>query len=203
MDLPIPSGLKREWAALRDAPAISGALGKGAGLGSVGKPFRRSGLFAASCRLRHARAQAGSRSRTILDFRISRRKRNGRSISSCRAGRRRSTCLITSRTLPAQLRQRHARLGSRQSAVDRHDCRPGAFSHCSGALAFQAIWARPEPGSAICFLTPRAWWTISPFIKSTNTDAINHEPAIMLMNTGNMNAGKPCLGSGWRMGLAA
>src|SRR5215470_5121445 len=31
------------------------------------------------------------------------------------------------------------------------------------------------------------------FIKSTNTDAINHEPAIMLMNTGNMNAGKPCL----------
>ena len=28
------------------------------------------------------------------------------------------------------------------------------------------------------------------FIKSTNTDAINHEPAIMLMNTGNMSAGK-------------
>jgi len=31
--------------------------------------------------------------------------------------------------------------------------------------------------------------------QTTNTDAINHEPAIMLMNTGNMNAGKPCLGS--------
>ncbi len=28
-------------------------------------------------------------------------------------------------------------------------------------------------------------------IKSTSTDAINHEPAIMLLNTGNMNAGKP------------
>ena len=27
-------------------------------------------------------------------------------------------------------------------------------------------------------------------IKSTNTDAINHEPAIMLMNTGNMNSGQ-------------
>jgi len=39
------------------------------------------------------------------------------------------------------------------------------------------------------------------FIKSTNTDAINHEPAIMLMNTGNMNAGKPCLGAWLAYGL--
>ena len=40
-------------------------------------------------------------------------------------------------------------------------------------------------------------------IKSTNTDAINHEPAIMLMNTGNMNAGKPCLGSWLSYGLGS
>ena len=40
-------------------------------------------------------------------------------------------------------------------------------------------------------------------IKSTNTDAINHEPAIMLMNTGNMNAGKPCLGSWVSYGLGS
>jgi hypothetical protein len=40
-------------------------------------------------------------------------------------------------------------------------------------------------------------------IKSTNTDAINHEPAIMLMNTGNMNAGKPCLGSWLAYGLGS
>jgi hypothetical protein len=38
-------------------------------------------------------------------------------------------------------------------------------------------------------------------IKSTNTEAINHEPAIMLMNTGNMNAGKPCLGAWLAYGL--
>ncbi len=41
------------------------------------------------------------------------------------------------------------------------------------------------------------------FIKSTNTDAINHEPAIMLMNTGNMNAGKPCLGAWLAYGLGS
>src|SRR5258708_35600709 len=40
-------------------------------------------------------------------------------------------------------------------------------------------------------------------IKTTNTDAINHEPAIMLMNTGNMNAGKPCLGSCLSHGLGS
>lgn len=40
-------------------------------------------------------------------------------------------------------------------------------------------------------------------IKSTNTDAINHEPAIMLLNTGNMNAGKPCLGSWLSYGLGS
>jgi hypothetical protein len=40
-------------------------------------------------------------------------------------------------------------------------------------------------------------------IKSTNTDAINHEPAIMLMNTGNMNSGKPCLGSWLSYGLGS
>ncbi len=40
-------------------------------------------------------------------------------------------------------------------------------------------------------------------IRSTNTDAINHEPAIMLLNTGNMNAGKPCLGSWLSYGLGS
>jgi hypothetical protein len=40
-------------------------------------------------------------------------------------------------------------------------------------------------------------------IKSTNTEAINHEPAIMLMNTGNMNAGKPCMGSWLAYGLGS
>ena len=32
-------------------------------------------------------------------------------------------------------------------------------------------------------------------IYTLNTDAINHEPANLLMNTGNMVSGKPCLGS--------
>src|SRR6266567_788454 len=34
-------------------------------------------------------------------------------------------------------------------------------------------------------------------------DLLDHEPAIMLMNTGNMNAGKPCLGSWLSYGLGS
>jgi hypothetical protein len=40
-------------------------------------------------------------------------------------------------------------------------------------------------------------------VKTVNTDAINHEPAIMLINTGNMNPGKPCLGSWLAYGLGS
>ena len=40
-------------------------------------------------------------------------------------------------------------------------------------------------------------------VKTVNTDAVNHEPAIMLINTGNMNAGKPCLGSWLAYGLGS
>ena len=42
------------------------------------------------------------------------------------------------------------------------------------------------------------------FIRSMNTEAINHEPAITLMQTGNQITGRPCLGA-WvslRLGIA-
>ena len=41
------------------------------------------------------------------------------------------------------------------------------------------------------------------FIRSMNTDAINHEPAITFAQTGNMNTGKPCLGSWLSYGLGS
>ena len=40
-------------------------------------------------------------------------------------------------------------------------------------------------------------------IKSMRTDAINHEPAILLANTGAMFAGRPCLGSWLSYGLGS
>jgi hypothetical protein len=41
------------------------------------------------------------------------------------------------------------------------------------------------------------------FVRSMNTDAINHEPAITFMQTGNQITGKPCLGSWISYGLGS
>lgn len=41
------------------------------------------------------------------------------------------------------------------------------------------------------------------FIRSMNTEAINHEPAISFMQTGNQNSGRPCLGSWTSYGLGS
>lgn len=41
------------------------------------------------------------------------------------------------------------------------------------------------------------------FIRSMHTEAINHEPAICHMQTGNMNSGRPCIGSWVSYGLGS
>jgi hypothetical protein len=41
------------------------------------------------------------------------------------------------------------------------------------------------------------------FIKSMHTEAINHEPAISYMQTGNQVTGRPCLGSWMSYGLGS
>jgi uncharacterized protein (DUF1501 family) len=41
------------------------------------------------------------------------------------------------------------------------------------------------------------------FIRSMHTEAINHEPAITLMQTGNQNTGRPCLGAWTSYGLGS
>ena len=41
------------------------------------------------------------------------------------------------------------------------------------------------------------------FVRSMHTDAINHEPAITLMQTGNMVTGRPCLGAWVSYGLGS
>src|SRR5207342_2602569 len=41
------------------------------------------------------------------------------------------------------------------------------------------------------------------FIRSMHTEAINHEPAISYMQTGNQNTGRPCLGAWASYGLGS
>jgi len=60
-------------------------------------------------------------------------------------------------------------------------------------------------GMWVCELLP---WTRKivdemVFIRSMHTEAINHEPAISLMQTGNMVTGRPCLGAWVSFGLGS
>lgn len=62
-----------------------------------------------------------------------------------------------------------------------------------------------ESGMWVCELLP---WTRKVvddmvFIRSMHTEAINHEPAISLMQTGNQVTGRPCLGAWMSYGLGS
>jgi hypothetical protein len=62
-----------------------------------------------------------------------------------------------------------------------------------------------ECGMWVCELLP---WTAKmvdqmTFIRSMHTEAINHEPAISLMQTGNQVTGRPCLGAWASYGLGS
>ncbi len=62
-----------------------------------------------------------------------------------------------------------------------------------------------QSGMWICELLPHLKKSADDiaFIRSMYTEAINHEPAITLMQTGNQNTGRPCLGAWTSYGLGS
>ena len=58
-------------------------------------------------------------------------------------------------------------------------------------------------GQSNCCRTPLRWSTTCASSGSMNTEAINHEPAITFMQTGNQITGRPCLGSWASYGLGS
>ncbi|QDU90997.1 hypothetical protein Pla175_44120 [Pirellulimonas nuda] len=62
-----------------------------------------------------------------------------------------------------------------------------------------------ESGMTVCELLPHMKQTVDDvlFIRSMQTEAINHEPAITFMQTGNQVAGRPCLGAWASYGLGS
>lgn len=62
-----------------------------------------------------------------------------------------------------------------------------------------------QSGMWVCELMPWMKRTVDDicFVRSMHTDAINHEPAITLMQTGNQVTGRPCLGAWCSYGLGS
>jgi len=200
LDLPIPAGLKREWAAVETRRRFLGRSGKVLGWAAL------AGLF----------GELGLRSYA-----------NGADINSVSAERRNSLGLP--HFAPKAKRAIYLFMSGGPPQMDLFDYKPNLASQfnkdmpdsvrsnqqLTGMTAGQAHFPvapshwpfgqHGETGAWVSSLLPYTARIVDDLtiIKTTNTDAINHEPAIMLMNTGNMNAGKPCLGSWLSYGLGS
>lgn len=96
--------------------------------------------------------------------------------------------------LPESVRQGQ-RLTTMTSGQDRFPIAPSKyrFERCG------------ESGMWVCELLPWMKKCVDDvaFVRSMQTDAINHEPAITMMQTGNQISGRPCLGSWASYGLGS
>jgi hypothetical protein len=201
MDLPIPAGLKQEWAALETRRRFLGRTGKVLGWAALASLLGDRALsrdaHAASTQSPSAASAAGD---WKLPYFAPKAKRaiylfmSGGPPQMDLLDYKPNLAALYDKDIPDSVR------GAQQlTGMTAGQARfPIAPSH----WAFQRYG---KSGTWVSDLLPYTARMVDDLtiIKTTNTDAINHEPAIMLMNTGNMNAGKPCLGSWLSYGLGS
>ena len=102
------------------------------------------------------------------------------------------------------LRQGPARLHPQGPAAHHHDQRPGALPDRADQVQVRAARPVRHVGQRrTACRTRRRWSTTWCFIRSMHTEAINHEPAVTFMQTGNQVTGRPCLGAWVSYGLGS
>jgi hypothetical protein len=201
MDLPIPAGLKQEWAALETRRRFLGRTGKVLGWAALASLLGDRWLTGDA----HA-ANAGNPSGAAAQPELKLPNfapKAKRAIYLFMSGGppqidlldyKPNLAALYDKDIPESVRgaQQLTGMTSGQARF------PIAPSH----WAFKRYG---QSGAWVSDLLPYTGRIVDDLaiIKSTNTEAINHEPAIMLMNTGNMNAGKPCLGSWLAYGLGS
>src|SRR6266567_277241 len=201
LDLPIPAGLKQEWAALQTRRSFLGRSGKILGWAALASLLGDRAMT----RDVHAADAYGSKGLPMpgelkLPHFAPKAKRaiylfmSGGPPQIDLLDYKPNLAALYDKDIPDSVR------GSQQlTGMTAGQARfPIAPSH----WAFQRYG---KTGTWVSDLLPYTARMVDDLaiIKSTNTEAINHEPAIMLMNTGNMNAGKPCLGSWLSYGLGS
>ena len=200
MDLPVPEGLKREWATLETRRRFLGRTGKVMGWAALASLVGDRGLIGTV----HAAGAPAAPTPSLESLRLPNfAPKAKRAIYLFMAGGppqmdlwdyKPSLAQLFDTDIPDSVRGTQPLTGmtAGQSRF------PIAPSHW-------AFHQHGQTGTWISDLLPNTAKMVDDLtiIKSTNTDAINHEPAIMLMNTGNMNSGKPCLGSWLAYGLGS
>ena len=201
MNMPVPANLKQEWAVLETRRNFLGRTGKVLGWAALSSLMGDRGL---NHYAHAADSPSTSRIATPEELKLPHfAPKAKRAIYLFMSGGppqidmldfKPNLSALYSQDLPESIRggQRLTGMTSAQAHF------PIAPSHWSfkpyGQTGMHVSDLLPNTAQIVDELT---------IIKSTNTDAINHEPAIMLMNTGNMNAGKPCLGSWLSYGLGS
>jgi len=200
MKLPVPSELKREWATLQTRRHFLGRTGKVLGWAAIASLFGDRTLRGDADQATNSRPGAQSGEHLRLPHFAPKAKR---AIYLFMSGGPSQVDLLDykphlmdlyDKDIPDSVR------GAQQlTGMTAGQARfPIAPSHWS----FKRYG---RTGTWVSDLLPYTGRMVDDLaiIKSTNTEAINHEPAIMLMNTGNMNAGKPCMGSWLAYGLGS
>ena len=200
LDLPVPAAVKREWAGLETRRRFLGRSGKVLGWAAL------AGLLGEMCRLSFADG-------TELQS-TSAEGRNALDLPHFAPKAKRAIYLFMSGGPPQLDLFDYKPTLSAQFNKDMPDSVRGN-QQLTGMTAGQAHFPvapshwpfrqHGQSGTWVSDLLPYTSQMVDDltFIKTTTTDAINHEPAIMLMNTGNMNAGKPCMGAWLSYGLGS
>lgn len=200
LDLPIPAAVKRQWAGLATRRRFLGRSGKVLGWAAL------AGLLGEMCRLSFADG-AALQSRSAEG-------RNPLDLPHFAPKAKRAIYLFMSGGPPQMDLFDYKPNLAAQFNKDMPDSVRGN-QQLTGMTAGQAHFPvapshwpfrqRGQTGTWVSDLLPYTSQMVDDLtiIKTTTTDAINHEPAIMLMNTGNMNAGKPCMGAWLSYGLGS
>src|SRR6476661_3033638 len=200
MDLPIPSGLKKEWSVCESRRQFLGRFGKVLGWASLatlfGEANSRHLAFASGANLQ---AGLGENSLGLPHF----APKAKRAIYLFMSGAPPQVDLFDYKPNLAQQFDKDM-----PASVRGNQQLTGMTAGQARFPVAPAHWPFNQQGKTGTWISDLLPYTARmvddlTFIKSTNTDAINHEPAIMLMNTGNMNAGKPCLGAWLAYGLGS
>ncbi len=176
---------------------LFGLTAQGIGGAALGSLLGRDLLASAS----EARRQRAA-DRRCPACRTSRRRPSGSSSCTSPAAprsSRRSTTSRSSRSSRARRFPDSVRKGQRVAADD------GAVVAAGRALALRVRAARASRarGSASCCRTPRRSSTTSRVIRTMNTEAINHDPAITFIQTGFQQPGRPSMGAWLSYGLGS
>lgn len=201
MDLPIPAGLKREWAAIETRRRFLGRSGKVLGWAALASLLGDRSLLRAADTA-DAKSPASAPAKDSLVF-PNFAPRATRAIYLFMSGAppqmdlldyKPNLAALYNTDLPDSVRGNQQLTGMTAGQARF----PIAPSH----WPFKRYG---QTGTWVSDLLPYTARMVDDLtiIKTTNTDAINHEPAIMLINTGNMNPGKPCLGSWLAYGLGS